>query len=375
MCGDSHLKLGKFQEAVDVIREGLGLIEDDPDGWNLMGVAQANAQDLNGALRSFREAVRQNPARRDLWENLQKTYHNLRRPEVEIVASLMNEKKDLEDDMVVLADLFIKGGQYDKAQQVVDTLREWNSKDKRTLIPQSRLHMINGDYKSAAKVLEEILKHDKNDVDTLWHLARISAIQGDVKKSMKYLESVASLDQTHSNGSALEQMLETYNKGDRVPFSVMIHNERELEEEEGEERRTMDEYKSRTELSLPLGSTFEDAMHFLIKGEFYRFTDKDKMEYRTLAVFTGSRGISISPVSLPFPVSKKASIWHEYSGCELLSHEVSVHGNISIPSGGGLYDVIVPNAEYWLFRTDMNPLKKVSITVTYSMLASKAFGN
>lgn len=372
MCGDSLVKRQKFEEAANMIREGLGMIDEDPDGWNLMGVAQANSRNLDGALRSFREAVRHNPARRDLWENLRKTYYNLRRPEVEMIANLMSDKKDLEDDMVILADLFIKGGEYPKAQQVIDTLLEWNPKDRRTLIPQSRLHIINGEYKSAITALDEILKDDKNNIDTLWHLARISAIQGDVKKSMKYLESVFDIDQNYTNGLALRQMLETYNKAERIPFGVMIHNEREFDEE-NEECKTVDEYKSRPELSLPIGSTFEDAMHFMIKGEFFRLTDKDKMEYRTMMVSRDSKGINFSPVSFPFPVSKEASFWSEYSDCEPLGYEVSMHGRTFIHSGGGFYDLIVPNAEYWLFRTDMHPMKRVSITMTYSLLASKAF--
>ena len=372
MHGDCLVKLERYEEASETVRKGLGLIDEDPDGWNLLGVALANGQDVEGALSAFREAVRHNPSRRDLWENLHRCYTALRRPEADAVALILKEKKDLEDDMALLADLFIKGGEYERAQLVIDTLLKWNSKDRRVLMPESRLHIINGDYKKAAKVLETIIKDDKSDTDAMWHLARVNAILGDKKKSMKFLESLLSLDSNHANAIALKQILDTPEADARVPFGVMIHRIHNFEREEDEvdeDRATQHEYCERPELSMPVGSTVEDALHFMGKGEFFRVTEAKEMPYKSLTVFQKPQQISISPFSIQYPVSKSAAITSEFARIEPYGYDIA--GG----SGGDIGDVIQPGSTYWFLKTSIHPLQRVGMIMTYSMMKDKAFQN
>ena len=372
MHGDCLVNLQRYQEASETVRKGLGLIDEDPDGWDLLGVALANGQDVEGALHAFREAVRHNPSRRDLWENLQKCYTALHRPEAEIVSDVMKEKRDIEDDMGVLADLLIKGGEYERAQLVIDTLLKWNSNDKRIHLPTGKLHIINGDYKKAAKAFEESVKDDKSNTEAIWHLARVNAILGDTKKAEKFLDSLLSLDSGHANAVALKQLLSQFDKKARLPFGVMIHRIHNFEDEDDdddEDKATQHEYSERPELTLPIGSTIEDALHFMSKGEFFRLCQKKEMPYRSLTVFQRPKKISISPFSIDFPVSDKAAITSEFAMIE--PHGYVISGG----SGGEITDLITPDSSYWFLKTSIHPIQRVSLIATYSMMKYKAFQN
>jgi len=363
MRGDCLIKLGRYAEASGVLENGVGKIDEDPDGWNMLGVAQANSGNLGKALRSFREAVRQNPARRDLWENLQKCYRSLRRPEAEDISLVLGGKRDLEDDMVLLIDFFIGGGEYDRAKSVIDRLVEWKSKDKRVLLPMSRLYIIEGEYKKAQEALEELLKTDRNNIEALWHLSRVYAIQGKRNDSLKQLGIVLKLDSNHSNAGTLKRILEHHGVETQLTFGVFTHKEIQPSEQDD---KTIHEYEVHPELKLPIGSTVEDALHFLVKGEFYRFSEKKALKYVHLMLLQMPGSLGITCDGIPFPVSHRPTTFHAYASSEPAEYEASMvepYRNRSSISA-----VIVPNAMYSLLKTTANPFQRVAVLTMWTIL-------
>jgi tetratricopeptide (TPR) repeat protein len=111
--------------------------------------------------------------------------------------------------MVLVVDLFIASGEYNKAQSVINDLLQRNRNNKRVLLPLSKLHIINGDFLKAQDSLKNFIKSDKHNLEALWYLACVCAIQGKKKDAVKYLEELLKLNQDHPDGLDLQRMLAT----------------------------------------------------------------------------------------------------------------------------------------------------------------------
>ncbi|MHA2351213.1 MAG: tetratricopeptide repeat protein [Candidatus Thorarchaeota archaeon] len=209
ICADSLMKLKRYDDACSELEKGLAIANEVSDAWLMLGIAQHCVGDPDKALGSFREAVRQNPARLDLWEILQREYLILDRAESKLVSEGLEKNKRLEDNMALLADLFIAGGEYGKAQSVIDNLLKRDKKNKRVHFPLSKLHIINGEYTKAQDTLKKFIKSDKNNLEALWYLACVCAFQGKNKDSLKSLEQLLKLDHSHPNGLELQRILTT----------------------------------------------------------------------------------------------------------------------------------------------------------------------
>jgi tetratricopeptide (TPR) repeat protein len=209
ICVDSLMKLKRYDDACSELEKGLSIANEVSDAWLMLGIAQHCAGNPDKALGSFREAVRQDPARPDLWEILHLEYLIHDRPEAKLVSEGLEKNKRVEDNIALLADLSIVSGEYDKAQLVIDSLLERDRKNKRVLLPLSKLHIINGNYTKAQDSLKNFIKSDKHNLKALWYLAYVCAIQGKQKDSMKYLEQLLKLDQNHPDGLELQRILDT----------------------------------------------------------------------------------------------------------------------------------------------------------------------
>jgi len=209
ICVDSLMKLKRFDDAFSELEKGVSIANEVADVWLMLGIAQHCSGNPDKALESFREAVRQDPARLDLWEILHIEYLIHDRPEAKLVSEGLEKNKRVEDNIALLADLSIASGEYDKAQLVIDSLLERDRKNKRILLPLSKLHIINGNYTKAQDSLKNFNESDKHNLKALWYLACVYAIQGKQKDSMKYLEQLLKLDQNYPDGLELQRILDT----------------------------------------------------------------------------------------------------------------------------------------------------------------------
>ncbi len=209
ICADSLMKLKRYDDACSELEKGLSIAHEISEAWLILGIAQHCAGDHDEALGSFREAVRQDPTRMDMWENLHRAYLNYDRPEMKLVSEGLEKNKKPEDNMALLADLFIAAGEYGKAQSVIDSLLNRDRKNKRVLLPMSRLHIINGDYSKAQDTLKNFVKSDKHNLEALWYLSSVYAIQRKNKDSFKFLEQLLKLDHNHPEGLELQRILTT----------------------------------------------------------------------------------------------------------------------------------------------------------------------
>lgn len=363
MYGDCLIKSEQYEEASKVLRQGLKMDNARADGWNLLAIAQANSGNSNWATHSFRQAVFRDPSRKDLWSNLQISYQNLGRPEAEIIQQVLDGGGDMEEDLLILIDLLIGGGDYEDARTAIDMLRERES--IKALIQISRLHLVEGDYKKTEKSLKKIIKSEKDNLQGLWNLARVLAIQGKKKEALKGINEILKISSNHSDALLLRDLLES-DSGGKVKFGVFTYEEMETEPDD---ERTIHQYKVRPELYLPIGSTLEDAVHFLYKGEFFRFSDKKNMKYALMMIFQDSGGMRISCNAIPAPVGKSAIGIHEYIGIEPLSYFVSKHEPTS--GDASFSSLLVPGGVYSLIPSSLHPLQRVVVLSTYTMLVKR----
>jgi len=207
ICVDSLLKVKRYEDARAELKRGVTIAGQIPEVWLILGFLQRILGNPDGAIQSFLEAVQQDITRRDLWENLLREYQIHSRPEARLVSEGLEKNRKPEENLILLAELYIAGGSYNKAQSVIDGILRQYQKNKQVLLPLSRLHIINEEYTKAEDVLEKFIKSDKNNLDGLWNLACVYAIQGKKKDSMKYLEKLLKLDQTHQEGLELQRKL------------------------------------------------------------------------------------------------------------------------------------------------------------------------
>jgi tetratricopeptide (TPR) repeat protein len=209
LCVDSLMKLKRFDDACSEIEKGLAITSEVPDVWQVLGIAQHCVGDPEKALDSFREAVRHDPTRLDLWESLRREYLIHDRSEAKLLSEELVKNRSVEDNMALVVDLFIASGEYNKAQSVINDLLQRNRNNKRVLLPLSKLHIINGDFLKAQDSLKNFIKSDKHNLEALWYLACVCAIQGKKKDAVKYLEELLKLNQDHPDGLELQRMLAT----------------------------------------------------------------------------------------------------------------------------------------------------------------------
>jgi len=224
ICVDSLMKLKRYDDAHSELKKGLAIASEIPDVWLVLGIVQHRAGNPDKALESFREAVRLDPARMDLWENLYSLYQIHRLPETGLISEGLEKNKKIEDNMALLAHLFISAGEHKNAQLVIDSLLKQDKKNKRVLLPMSILHIINGEFTKAQDTLKKFTESDKQNVKALWYLACIYAIQGKNKDSLKSLEQLLKLDSNHPGGLELQRMLAA-NTIDQATLSERIMQE------------------------------------------------------------------------------------------------------------------------------------------------------
>lgn len=279
MWGDASLRVERFDEARNAFEQSVKLVDDDPGAWYLLGIAQANSNRIKRAPRSLREALRHNPTRHDIWEILQRVYRRLRRPEAEDINPVLRSKRDLELDLSLLAELFISGGEYDKAQLVIDKLLEWDGDDIRGLLPLAKLRLLQRSPEDAVDILGQIVEKDEHHEMALWHLGRAFCMLGDESESLRILDRLLKISSEHHNAKALKALLEINGVADIQSFSAILMEQRQtLEVPDGQPQPRSTQYNAYPTLSLPLGSTIEDAVHCLVNDRVEQLTDDDLLQ-------------------------------------------------------------------------------------------------
>lgn len=279
MWGDASLRVERFDEARKAFEQSVKIVDDDPDAWYLLGIAQANSNRIERAPKSLREALRHNPTRHDIWEILQRVYRRLRRPEAEDINPVLRSKRDLELDLSLLAELFISGGEYDKAQLVIDKLLEWDRDDIRGLLPLAKLRLVQRSLEDAVDILEQIIEKDEHHEVALWHLGRAFCMLGDESESLRILDLLLEISSEHHNAKALKALLEMREAAEIQSFSAVLMEQRQtLRVPDGQPQPRSTQYTAYPALTLPLGSTIEDASHCLVNDQVEHFTDDDSLQ-------------------------------------------------------------------------------------------------
>lgn len=366
MRGDSYLRLKKYAEARKAFEQAAKILAEDSDTWNLLGVAQANSGGIEDALKSFRDAVRCNPARPDLWDNLQKAYRQLRRPESEEITPVLMTKRDIELDLALLAELYIGGGDYDKASKVLDQLFGWKKDDIRALIPLAKLKFIEGDMKESIRILEDIVKRDKNNEDALWELSRLYCVEGEKNKSEKNLDALLKLNSGHPNANVLRNYIEKQGAAATQTFGVLNVKDRTTEDEDGK-RFQMTEYLMYPVLTLPLGSTIEDVTHALVRGDVSRFTSDEYLKAVSTYTSHTDRGMSITTSGL----QTKAWEFKYYEPGSLSGSFMETGPGRGIRPSGHKSEIVV-NGDVILLGSEMDMIQRMQVALIYSVVKRQA---
>ncbi len=274
MHSDSLLRLNRFEDAKAIVDKAMKVIDADPDTWNYLGVLQGNSGEHEDALKSFRESVRLDPERNDHWDNLLRSYRQQNRLEADDIERLLQDDRNPDLDLLLLAELHLSGAEYDKTNLIIKQILERNEGDIRALLLLARLKLADGSISESLEVLENILDIDKENEDALWHLARVKCLQGKRAESENTLASLLKINPQHINARALKALLESNEPAAIQTFGVLTIEDYEIihENSHGSKSESMIAYKMFPRMNHPLGSTVEDVIHALVNGKLKQFT-------------------------------------------------------------------------------------------------------
>lgn len=175
---------GNWPEEIALYQQWAAECKDDSTPWDLLGHGYLERNQVNEALKTFREGIQIFPSDKDLWAGLGKTYDKLNRPNDAIeayrnVVVLWPEHAGVWFELGEVLRKHHRQNESNSAyQRVISIWRSWiktTPPEDRGLIDWSTLAMsyyYTGDRKAAMEAAQELRKKDPAEADKLINIIK-----------------------------------------------------------------------------------------------------------------------------------------------------------------------------------------------------------
>jgi hypothetical protein len=216
--------------------------------------------------------------------------------------------------------------------------------------------------------LEELLNMNEKDGNALWHLSRVHSTLGNGKECRILLDRLLKIDSNHRNALALRSLLEAYKPGARQTFGVLsIEDETNAVIGPPELLHSQQfAYTMFPVLSLPLGSTVEDAMYAMSKGGTSRFTG----DYFVKCVIVHMSFSKTDTKMVTHALSTKLWFFEKFQPWSFIIRFMERGPHRGINPANNRYDLI-ESGDLILLTPPISPLDDLRLSTYYPVIKSQ----
>jgi len=208
------LSQGQFAEAEQLAERIIDEAPEEATGYNLLGVAQLEQQNWQGAVENFRRALE---LRLDFLaprKNLVRLYLRIRRPDLaarEYRAALEISPNEI-DLRLALAQLYFRGGErsWDLALEQYAAVLERLPDQKEALLGQARINAGRRQFDTVEQLCRRVLDLDANDLSALLLLGETHHRQGRYDDALRVYRMISTVRPDHPGGHLGKMLCELF---------------------------------------------------------------------------------------------------------------------------------------------------------------------
>lgn len=160
--GYDFLKEGKTEEAIKSFKMAIALFPNFTWAYNNLGVALSRKLDLQGAIKSYEIAMLLDPS-------YEAPYGNI-------------------------ANIYLKMGEQEKAEEFLDNLKKVKSRNPYHYISRGLLLKDKGEYEKALKEMKKAISLDRKNVEARVEIAKLYINAGEISRAKFHLKKALKLN-------------------------------------------------------------------------------------------------------------------------------------------------------------------------------------